>query len=91
DVVQKILRRARKGTHVVYIPGNHDEFVRDFVDLSFGEIDVRMEAFHTTLHGKKLWITHGDLFDGVVQHAKWLAHLGDSLYTLILALNHHFN
>lgn len=91
DVVQKILRRARKGTHVVYIPGNHDEFVRDFVDLSFGEIDVRMEAFHTTLQGKKLWITHGDLFDGVVQHAKWLAHLGDSLYTLILALNHHFN
>ena len=91
DVVQKILRKARKGTQVVYIPGNHDEAARQFCDLAFGEIHVRGEAFHTTLSGKRLWITHGDLFDGVIQHAKWLAYLGDSLYTLILVLNRWFN
>jgi UDP-2,3-diacylglucosamine pyrophosphatase LpxH len=91
DVVQKILRKARKGTQVVYIPGNHDEAARQFCDLAFGDIHVRGEAFHTTLAGKRLWITHGDLFDGVIQHAKWLAYLGDSLYTLILLLNRWFN
>ncbi|CAJ5106211.1 Ser/Thr protein phosphatase family protein [Burkholderia pseudomallei] len=91
DVVQKILRKARKGTQVVYIPGNHDEAARQFCDLAFGEIHVRGEAFHTTLAGKRLWIVHGDLFDGVIQHAKWLAYLGDTLYTLILVLNRWFN
>jgi UDP-2,3-diacylglucosamine pyrophosphatase LpxH len=91
DVVQKILRKARKGTQVVYIPGNHDEGARQFCDLAFGDIHVRGEAFHTTLAGKRLWIVHGDLFDGVIQHAKWLAYLGDSLYTLILVLNRWFN
>lgn len=91
DVIQKIMRKARKGTQVVYIPGNHDEAARQFCDLAFGEIHVREEAFHTTLAGKRLWIVHGDLFDGVIQHAKWLAYLGDTLYTLILLLNRWFN
>ncbi len=91
DVVQKIMRKARKGTQVVYIPGNHDEAARQFCDLAFGDIQVRGEAFHTTLAGKRLWIVHGDLFDGVIQHAKWLAYLGDSAYTLILLLNRWFN
>jgi UDP-2,3-diacylglucosamine pyrophosphatase LpxH len=91
DVVQKVLRKARKGTQVVYIPGNHDEGARQFCDLAFGDIHVRGEAFHTTLQGKRLWIVHGDLFDGVIQHAKWLAYLGDTLYTMILVLNRWFN
>ncbi|SAK63105.1 metallophosphoesterase [Caballeronia hypogeia] len=91
DVVQKILRKARKGTQVVYIPGNHDEAARQFCDLAFGDIHVRGEAFHTTLAGKRLWIVHGDLFDGVIQHAKWLAYLGDTAYTGILLLNRWFN
>ena len=91
DVVQKILRKARKGTHVVYIPGNHDEGARQFCDLAFGDIHVRGEAFHTTLSGKRLWIVHGDLFDGVIQHAKWLAYLGDTAYSMILILNRWFN
>ncbi|KKJ06121.1 MULTISPECIES: UDP-2,3-diacylglucosamine diphosphatase [Burkholderia] len=91
DVVQKILRKARKGTQVIYIPGNHDEAARQFCDLAFGDIQVRGEAFHTTLGGKRLWIVHGDLFDGVIQHAKWLAYLGDTAYTLILVLNRWFN
>ncbi len=91
DVVQKMLRKARKGTQVIYMPGNHDEAARQFCDLAFGDIHVRGEAFHTTLAGKRLWIVHGDLFDGVIQHAKWLAYLGDTLYTLILLLNRWFN
>ena len=91
DVVQKILRRARKGTRVVYVPGNHDEFARDYVDHAFGGIDVVHEAIHVTADGRRLLVTHGDLFDGVIRHAKWLAHLGDSLYTFVLALNHAFN
>jgi UDP-2,3-diacylglucosamine pyrophosphatase LpxH len=89
--VQKILRKARKGTRVVYVPGNHDEFARDYVDHAFGGIEVVHEAVHRTADGKCLLVTHGDLFDGVVQQARWLALLGDSLYTLILALNHAFN
>ncbi len=68
-----------------------DEAARQFCGLAFGDIAVRDEAFHTTLSGKRLWITHGDLFDGVIQHAKWLAYLGDSLYTLTLLLNRWFN
>lgn len=91
DVVQKVLRKARKGTHVVYVPGNHDEMARQFCDIAFGDILVREEAFHTTADGKRLWVVHGDLFDGVIQHAKWLAYLGDTLYSAILVLNRWFN
>lgn len=91
DVVQKILRKGRKGTRVVYIPGNHDESVRQFIGLTFGEIEVLEDDIHTTADGKRLWITHGDLFDGVMQHARWLAYVGDSAYTLILKLNRWFN
>jgi len=91
DVIQKILRKARKGTNVVYIAGNHDEAVRQFIGLAFGDIDIQDEVSYRTVDGRLLWITHGDLFDGVVQHAKWLAYLGDSLYSVVLRLNHHFN
>jgi UDP-2,3-diacylglucosamine pyrophosphatase LpxH len=91
DVVQKILRKARKGTNVVYIPGNHDEAVRHFIDVAFGGIVIRKEAIHCTARGKRLLVTHGDFFDGVVQCAKWLAYLGDHLYTLSLRFNHHLN
>jgi UDP-2,3-diacylglucosamine pyrophosphatase LpxH len=91
DVVQKILRKARKGTEVVYIPGNHDEAVRHFLGLGFGGIAIRDEAVHRTALGLRLLVIHGDLFDAVVQHARWLAYLGDRLYLLTLKLNHHFN
>lgn len=87
----KILRKARKGTEVVYVPGNHDESIRQFLGLSFGDIRVVPEAIHTTADGRKLWITHGDLFDGVMQYAKWLAYVGDNLYSLILYFNRYLN
>ena len=91
DVVQKILRRARKGCKVVFVPGNHDEFARHFVDHHFGGVHVVQEAIHTTADGRKLWIIHGDHFDGVIQYAKWLAYLGDNLYEFTLRLNTHLN
>ncbi len=91
DVVQKLLRRARKGCRVVFVPGNHDEFARGFIGHSFGGIEVVKETVHTTAKGLKLWVIHGDHFDGVIQLAKWLAYLGDNLYELTLKLNRYLN
>jgi UDP-2,3-diacylglucosamine pyrophosphatase LpxH len=91
DVVQKLLRKVRKGTRVVLVPGNHDEFARRYIGVSFGGVEVVEDCVHRTADGRRLWVMHGDLFDGVVQHARWLAHVGDSAYTLALKLNQHFN
>ena len=91
DVIQKVLRKARKGTRVTYIAGNHDEAMRHFLGLSFGGIDIRDEATHVTASGKRLLVIHGDLFDAVVQGAKWLAHVGDWAYMMSLKLNRWFN
>jgi UDP-2,3-diacylglucosamine pyrophosphatase LpxH len=89
--VQKVLRKARKGTQVVYVPGNHDEAARHYVGFDFGGVAIRHEATHVTSAGLRLLVTHGDRFDGVVNCAKWLALLGDRLYTFILKVNQHFN
>jgi UDP-2,3-diacylglucosamine pyrophosphatase LpxH len=91
DVVQKILRAARKGAHVIYVPGNHDALSRQFIGLSFGGIQVVEDAVHVTARGLKLWVTHGDLFDAVMQHARWLARLGSWLYEVLLKLNRWMN
>ena len=91
DVVQKLLRRARKGCKVVFIPGNHDEFARGFAGHHFGGIEVREEAVHLLADGRRLWVVHGDHFDAVIQCAKWLAYLGDNAYELTLRLNRHLN
>ncbi|MDR3452099.1 MAG: UDP-2,3-diacylglucosamine diphosphatase [Rhodoferax sp.] len=91
DVVQKLLRRARRGCRIIYVPGNHDEFARGFMGHRFGGIEVIEEAVHTTTAGLKLWVIHGDYFDGVIQCAKWLAYLGDNLYEFTLKLNRHLN
>lgn len=91
DVVQKILRRARKGCKVIYVPGNHDEFARHFIGHQFGGVEVVQDALHVTADGRKLWVIHGDHFDGVIQYAKWLAYLADNLYDLALRLNTRFN
>jgi len=91
DVVQKLLRKARKGTRVVFVPGNHDEFARRYVMHNFGGVDVVEDALHTLADGRRLWITHGDHFDGVIQCAKWLAYVGDSAYEFTLRMNRHLN
>jgi UDP-2,3-diacylglucosamine pyrophosphatase LpxH len=91
DVVQKVLRLARKGTRVVFIPGNHDEFARRYVEHNFGGVDVVEDCIHTCADGRRLWVMHGDLFDGVIQCAKWLAHVGDAAYEFTLKVNRWFN
>jgi UDP-2,3-diacylglucosamine pyrophosphatase LpxH len=91
DVVQKLLRRARKGCRVIYVPGNHDEFARHFVGHAFGGVEVEHDTTHITATGMKLWVVHGDHFDGVIQCAKWLAYVGDWLYELTLRINRHLN
>jgi len=91
DVVQKVLRKARKGVRVVFVPGNHDEFARKYLGHSFGGVEVVEDHIHELADGRKLWITHGDHFDGVIQCAKWLAYVGDWAYELTLRINRHFN
>lgn len=91
DVVQKVLRRARKGCKVVFVPGNHDEFARQFHGHEFGGILVRHHTSHQLLDGRRLWVVHGDHFDGVIRYAKWLAYLGDHLYEFTLKLNRYLN
>ncbi|HEY4316256.1 MAG TPA: UDP-2,3-diacylglucosamine diphosphatase [Herbaspirillum sp.] len=91
NVVQTVLKKARKGTNVVFVPGNHDEAVRQFIGLDFGGIKIRDELVHTTADGKRMLVLHGDRFDGVIACAKWLAYLGDSMYTMILKFNQWFN
>jgi UDP-2,3-diacylglucosamine pyrophosphatase LpxH len=91
DVVQKLLRKARKGTRVCFVPGNHDEFARKYLGHNFGGVDVVRDAVHTLADGRRLWVTHGDHFDGVIQCAKWLAYVGDWAYELTLRINRHLN
>lgn len=91
DVVQKLLRKARHGTRVIYIPGNHDEAARHYLGFNFGEIAIKQDDIHETADGRKLWVVHGDLFDNVIKHARWLAYVGDRAYTLLLRLNRLLN
>lgn len=91
DVLQKLLRKARKGTKIIYIPGNHDEFLREFLGLKFGGVKIMDRALHRTVDGRRFLVLHGDQFDLVVRHAVWLASLGDVLYDVALRLNRLVN
>ncbi len=91
DVVQKLLRKARKGSRVIYVPGNHDEVLRDYTGHHFGGVEVVKDAVHETADGRRMLVIHGDAFDGVVMHARWLALLGDWAYVACLQLNTWFN
>lgn len=91
DVVQKILRRARKGSKVYYIPGNHDEAAREFIGVQFGGVTVVDDIVHETADGRRFLVIHGDQFDGVVKYAKWLALIGDHAYVVLLWVNTWLN
>jgi UDP-2,3-diacylglucosamine pyrophosphatase LpxH len=91
DVVQKLLRKVRKGVRVIFLPGNHDEFARDYIGSVFGGVEVADHAYHMTADKKRLLIVHGDQFDIVVKHARWLAFLGDWAYTFALWSNRWLN
>ena len=91
DVVQKILRKGRKGARILYLPGNHDEFLRDYYGMHFGGIEVVETAIHEAADGKRYLVIHGDFFDVVVRHARWIAYLGDWAYETALVVNTHVN
>lgn len=91
DVVQKLLRQARKGTRIIYIPGNHDEFLRDFPGTHFGGIEVALTHIHVGADGNRYLVLHGDEFDVVVRHARVLAYLGDWAYDLAILINRLLN
>lgn len=87
DVVWRILKRSKRNTRIVYIPGNHDEMFRPFCGLDFGGVEIASEAIHTTADGRRLLVLHGDEFDSIVLSHRWLAIIGDTAYTWLLRLN----
>lgn len=91
NVMRKFLSRSNQGTHVVYVPGNHDETVRAFIPMVLGNIEVVEQIIHETVDGKRLLVIHGDAFDQVVKHTRWLAWVGDVGYALLLRSNHVIN
>lgn len=91
DVVQKLLRKVRKHVRMVYVPGNHDEFLRDYLGVHFGGVEVAEHAIHVGADGRRYLVVHGDAFDLVVRHARWLALLGDWAYETALRVNVYLN
>ena len=91
DVLRSILAKAHAGTRVIYVPGNHDELMRDFHGHCFGQLELQREYVHDTARGMRLLVTHGDGFDSAVQYPRWLAAVGSGMYDLTLALNRHVN
>ena len=87
DIVWRILKRARRGTRIVYIPGNHDEMIRPFAGMNFGGVEIERAAFHTTADGRRLMVLHGDEFDTIMLAHRWLAFAGDAAYHLMMKLN----
>ncbi|MFN3423380.1 MAG: UDP-2,3-diacylglucosamine diphosphatase [Novosphingobium meiothermophilum] len=87
EVVRRVLKMAHRGTRVILIAGNHDEMLRPYAGMSFGGVELALDMIHETADGRRLLVTHGDGFDGVVLYARWLAFLGDKAYSLLLRAN----
>lgn len=87
DVIQKLLRKARKNTEIIYIPGNHDEIMKPYCDMQLGNIRIALSDIHITADGKKFLVVHGDQFDVVIRNAKWLAHIGSYAYDALIKVN----
>ena len=91
DVLQKLLRKVRKGSRLIYIPGNHDDGLREYCGQKFGGIEMELQTVHETADGKRYLVLHGDEFDVVVRYAKWLAFVGDRAYSMALWFNRPLN
>ncbi len=91
DVVRAVMDKARRGTEVIYIPGNHDEIFRGHIGTVFNGIELRDRAIHASADGRRLLVVHGDEFDGVVCSSRWLAMLGSEAYDFLIEVNRWFN
>ena len=91
ELIQEVIDMARRGTRVVFIPGNHDEMLRDYAGAEFYGIELRQQTMHKTADGRQFLVLHGDEFDCVVRHSKWLAYIGSEAYDRLLLLNRWFN
>jgi len=91
NVLRRFLTLTKRGTRLVYVTGNHDEFLRRYSDLAIGNIELVDEAVHETADGRRLLVVHGDEYDVITRYHRWVAWLGDMGYTLMLELNRHFN
>jgi UDP-2,3-diacylglucosamine pyrophosphatase LpxH len=87
EVIWRVMKRARRGTRVIYIPGNHDEMFRPFSGLNFGGVEIRRKAIHETADGRRLLVLHGDEFDAIMLAHRWLALVGDAAYGILMRLN----
>lgn len=93
NVIRKILTKSKRGTQVYYVTGNHDDFLRKFVDyeLRMGNIHVVNDCIHVTADNRKLFVIHGDLFDVVTRYHRWVARIGDVAYVTLLRANRYVN
>ncbi len=91
DVLRALLGKAKRGTRVIYVPGNHDEVFRDHAGLRFGNVSIEEQAIHETADGRRFLVLHGDQFDSIVQYSRFLAFLGDRAYALMLWSNRWLN
>jgi UDP-2,3-diacylglucosamine pyrophosphatase LpxH len=91
NVIRTILGKAKHNTKVIYVPGNHDEVLRDFDGMVLGNVEIQNEAIHTTADGKKLLIIHGDQFDGIVKCSPIISKIGSRLYDYLLRANRWVN
>lgn len=93
NIIRKILTKAKKGTRIYYVIGNHDDFLRQYSDILFsiGNIHVANDFLFTSIIGKKYLVTHGDLYDAVVLYHEWVAKFGDTLYNLLVVINTAYN
>ena len=94
-MVRQILRKSEKEkTNVFYVVGNHDEFLREYIaehNFEMGNIKVVNEFRHETAKGENLWVIHGDAYDGITRHHRWVALAGDAGYNFLLWSNRWFN
>ena len=91
NVLRTILGKAKRGTKVVFVPGNHDEVFREFDGAVFGNLEIHREYIHEGADGRRMLVMHGDEFDSVVKCSRWLAKLGSNLYDILLAANPYIN
>ncbi|MGD8416674.1 MAG: UDP-2,3-diacylglucosamine diphosphatase [Pseudomonadales bacterium] len=91
NVVRRVLTMTKRGTEVIYVTGNHDEFLRDHSPLEIGNLRIVDEADHHTLDGRRFLVVHGDQFDVITRYHRWIAWLGDVGYTILLELNRFLN